>query len=80
MTTNPMRPRRATTTRTQQPAADAATAFRSAADDRVKITIRLDAQTRQDLHIQARRDGISVNELLCGLIAGYLSGDCHPRR
>lgn len=63
-----MRPRRART-----PNADARAAFQAPADQRVKLTIRINEDLRRDLHIQARIDDISVNELLIDLITQYLS-------
>lgn len=68
MTTNPMKPRK-----TLRP--DVTNAFKQAADDRVKLTIRISPDLRRDLHIQARIDDISVNELLVQLISDYVAND-----
>lgn len=68
MTTNPMSPRRPRT-----PNTDARAAFAPPTDERVKLTIRISEDLRRDLHIQARIDDISVNELLINLITNYLA-------
>mgnify|MGYP002724284139 FL=1 len=75
MTTNPMRPRRNRT-----PGTDARTAFQTPADQRVKLTIRISEDLRRDLHIQARIDDVSVNELLIDLITQYLSNTPRSHR
>lgn len=73
MTTNPMRPRRPART-------NATAAFKAPADNRVKVTIRINEEMRRDLHIQARIDDTSVNELLIEMIAAYLADGTRGQR
>ena len=73
MTTNPMRPRRPART-------NATAAFKAPTDNRVKITIRISEEMRRDLHIQARIDDTSVNELLIEMILAYLADGTRGRR
>lgn len=67
MTTNPMKPRKGL----RRP--NVAEAFKPAADDRVKLTIRISPDLRRDLHIQARIDDTSVNEILVQLISDWVA-------
>ena len=73
MTTNPMRPRRPART-------NATAAFKAPSDNRVKVTIRISEEMRRDLHIQARIDDTSVNELLIEMISVYLADGTRGRR